>query len=70
MIGADAGKTTGRAILIGMLAIVLFAFGRMAWRLYRGDIEAEAGGSYGRQMIEMMNEHPKDRPDSEPRGDK
>jgi hypothetical protein len=40
-------------LVIGLLVILLsvLALGRMAWRLWRGEEEMQAGGSLGRQLL-------------------
>jgi hypothetical protein len=39
------------AISIAVLALLAFAIARGLWRLLRGEYEAEAGGSWGRQLF-------------------
>jgi hypothetical protein len=39
------------AILLAVLAVVVFAVIRGLWRISRGDTELEAGGSWGRQLF-------------------
>ena len=37
--------------IVALALLVLFGFGRMAWRILRGDEEMEPGGSYSRQSL-------------------
>ena len=37
--------------VVGLALLVLFGFGRMAWRVLRGGEEMEPGGSYSRQTL-------------------
>ncbi|MET0261060.1 MAG: hypothetical protein ABW227_08200, partial [Gaiellaceae bacterium] len=39
------------AIFLAVLAVVVFAVARGMWRIWRGEPESEAGGSYGRQIF-------------------
>ena len=54
MLDLPEAVSIGRAVLLAgllaALALVVFAVARFWWRLDRGDIEAEAGGSYGDQF--------------------
>ena len=38
-------------IFLAVLAVVAFAVARGMWRIWRGEPESEAGGSYGRQIF-------------------
>ena len=38
-------------IFLAVLAVVVFAVIRGLWRIWRGDPELEAGGSWGRQLF-------------------
>ena len=38
-------------IVLAVLAVVVFAVARGMWRIWRGEPESEAGGSYGRQIF-------------------
>jgi hypothetical protein len=46
----EAGWIVG-AIFLAVLAVVVFAVIRGLWRIWRGDPELEAGGSWGRQLF-------------------
>ena len=46
----DAGRIAGVIIFGVPLFVVVFSVVRGWWRVSRGDFEAEAGGSYGRQF--------------------
>ena len=39
------------AIFLAVLAVVVFAVIRGLWRIWRGEPELEAGGSWGRQLF-------------------
>ena len=39
------------AIFLAVLAVVLFAVARGMWRIWGGEPESEAEGSYGRQIF-------------------
>jgi hypothetical protein len=41
----------GAAIFLAVLAVVVIAVIRGLWRIWRGDPELEAGGSWGRQLF-------------------
>jgi hypothetical protein len=38
-------------IVLAVVLLMLFAFGRALWRFFRGDEQMEAGGSQGRQLF-------------------
>lgn len=38
-------------IFLAVLAVIVFAVARGMWRIWRGEPESEAGGSFGRQIF-------------------
>ena len=43
-------RLAGAIVLGAVLALVVFSFARMGWRILRGEDEFVAGGSLGHQM--------------------
>lgn len=38
-------------LFIAFVVLVLFPIARMGWQFMHGDIEAESGGSFGKQLF-------------------
>jgi hypothetical protein len=44
-------QTTIFVVFVGAMALSALVFARMVWRFLHGDIEPEAGGSFGGQFL-------------------
>ncbi len=38
-------------ILLAIVLLLLFPIARMGWRFFKGDVEMESGGSFGKQFF-------------------
>ncbi len=38
-------------VVLGLVALVVSVVARMIWRFFRGDVELESGGSFGKQFF-------------------
>lgn len=58
---------TSKIIAIAVAVVILLVlahYARMAWRVRRGDVEMESGGSDGRQMLTRTRRRDKQKHDA------